>query len=367
MDFLDNKLRQRQNEGTLRELRPFLDGMDFYSNDYLGMATNETLHAQKNKLLLDNELFFRNGAGGSRLISGNFSFYEETEAFLASFYGAESALVFQSGYAALLGTLSCLPSRSDTVLYDELVHASARDGIRLSAARNFSFRHNDINDLEAKLKRSKGTVFVVMESVYSMDGDMSPLPEIKQLQLKYGFVLLVDEAHSGGIYGVQGKGLAYELADNKHVIRIVTFGKAYGAEGACVLGTHTLRNYLVNFSRPFIYTTAPSPDFFAKIRTSVETVSAAHEQREQLTDNIQTFRTVFGEYFPCYASPIQIYKPGSKSDLRKITQRVLDAGFMVRPIYSPTVKEGEERLRIILHSYNNEYQIEQLSEVLLDR
>lgn len=362
MKFLRKKLDERTQNGTLRTLKPFSDAIDFYSNDYLGMATDEAIHQRAKQLLLDNELYFRSGSSGSRLLSGNFSFYEQVEAFLAQFYGAESALVFHSGYDALLGTLSCLPHRSDTVLYDELIHASARDGIRLSSAKNFPFKHNDVKDLESKLKRSEGNVFVVVESIYSMDGDICPLPEIAELQKKYGFVLLVDEAHAGGVFGEKGKGLFVELEQDENNIRIVTFGKAYGIEGACVLGSKTLRDYLVNFSRPFIYTTAPSPAFFAQIQAAVEHVAQADEQRNQLNDNIQSFKNLFSHYFACNTSPIQIYKPGSKERLRNITAKLEETGFAVRPIYSPTVKEGEERLRIILHSYNNEFQLEGLAD-----
>lgn len=366
MKFLHKKLDERKENGTLRTLKPFSDGIDFYSNDYLGMATHEAIHARSRQLLLENELSTRNGSGGSRLLSGNFAYYEKVESFLSSFYGAEAALVYHSGYDALLGTLACLPGRSDTVLYDDLIHASARDGIRLSPAKSFSFRHNDLQDLESKIKRAGGTVFVVVESLYSMDGDMAPLAEIIWLQQQYNFVLLIDEAHAGGIYGTEGKGLAHNF-NAENVIRFITFGKAYGVEGACVLGSKVLRDYLINFSRSFIYTTAPSPSFFAHIQAAVETVAKAEDERILLKENIQSFKNIFSHYFACTHSPIQIYKPGNKKLLVEIANRLLQENITVRPIFYPTVKEGEERLRIVLHSFNNEFQMEGLFKQILNK
>jgi len=364
MRFLHKKLDQRKESGTLRSLKPFSGEIDFYSNDYLGLCTDARIHVRARQLLADAGLTGRNGSAGSRLLSGNFPFYEDTESFLAQFYGAESALIFHSGYTALLGTLSCLPGRTDTVLYDELVHASARDGIRLSPAKNHAFGHNDLADLEAKLQNAQGNVFVVVESLYSMDGDTPPLAEMARLQQQYGFVWVIDEAHAGGVYGEQGRGLTHELGRNENVIRIVTFGKAYGTEGACVLGSALLREYLVNFSRPFIYTTAPAPEFYAKIRASAETASTADTERGRLFQNIRHFGDLFEKHFACTGSPIQVYQPGNVERLQNITRRAAEAGISVRPIYSPTVPEGKERLRIVLHAYNTHEEIQMLYRVL---
>lgn len=365
MKFLHNKLNERRQQGTLRSLKPFADGIDFYSNDYLGMALNPLLHERVPVLLAQAGLHTRNGSGGSRLLSGNFAFYEETEAFLARFYGGESALVYHSGYDALLGTLACVPARGDTVLYDELVHASARDGIRLSWAKSHSFAHNNVNDLETKLQKAEGHIFVVVESLYSMDGDRAPLTQMAQLQQRYGFTWLIDEAHAGGVCGEQGRGLAHGLGDPQNTIRFITFGKAYGIEGACVLGSHVLREYLVNFSRPFIYTTAPAPEFFAKIRAAVEITAKAHTQRQQLQQNIHYFQNRFSPHMACTDSSIQIYQPGNVERLRNQTAKLTQAGIAVRPIYAPTVPVGQERLRIVLHSYNTAKEIELLYTTLI--
>lgn len=364
MKFLRKKLEEREREGTLRKLSTFSQAIDFYSNDYLGMALDESIHHKAKSILLENEMFFRNGSGGSRLLSGNFEFYDAIEQYLADFFHADSALVFHSGYDALLGVLSCLPGRSDTILYDELVHASARDGIRLSSARNFSFRHNDYSDLEAKLKRSEGQVFVVVESIYSMDGDSVDLDLLLALQKKYEFVLLIDEAHAGGVKGEAGKGLSYAVGKQENIIRFITFGKAYGVEGACVLGSDDLKAYLINFSRPFIYTTAPSPAFFANIRASVDHVAACDAQRLALYENMQDFKNRFSHYFPCTDSAIQLFKPGSKRKLNEVSTALTEHGFAIKPIFSPTVKEGEERLRIVLHAFNDEFQLDGFEAVI---
>lgn len=364
MEFLHNKLNERREAGTLRSLKPFAGGIDFYSNDYLGMALTPSLPERVHSLLEQAGLRERNGSGGSRLLSGNFAFYEETEAFLAGFYGAEAALVYHSGYDALLGTLSCLPGRTDTILYDERIHASARDGIRLSWAKSHSFAHNCADDLEAKLQRAQGTVFVVTESLYSMDGDRAPLARIAEMQQQYGFVWLIDEAHAGAVYGEQGRGLAHAFAGRENVIRFITFGKGYGVEGACVLGTAVLREYLVNFSRPFIYTTAPAPDFFAKIRAAVELTATADEARNRLKENIRYFNEKLSPRMVCTDSPIQVLLPGSVEKLKNITAQLTGAGIAVRPIYSPTVPQGQERLRIILHAYNSFDEIDVLEKII---
>lgn len=364
MKFLHNKLAERGQNGSLRSLKPFAGGIDFYSNDYLGMARNPLIAERVPVLLAGAGLHVRNGSGGSRLLSGNFAFYEETEAFLAKFYGAGSALVYHSGYDALLGTLSCLPARGDTVLYDELVHASARDGIRLSWAKSRSFAHNDVNDLETRLQKAEGHVFVVVESLYSMDGDLAPLAEMAELQQRYGFTWLIDEAHAGGVYGEQGRGLAQGQGHPENTVRFVTFGKAYGTEGACVLGPAVLRDYLVNFSRPFIYTTAPAPEFFAKIRAAAEIGTQADPERGRLMENIRYFRAKFSPYMACTDSAIQIYRPGNVERLRQQAERLSQAGVAVKPIYHPTVPLGQERLRIVLHAYNTQEEMERLYTAL---
>ncbi len=361
MEFLRKKLAEREVNGTLRTLKKNEGGMDFFSNDYLGAARNGNLAARTLQVLAEEGLDSQFGSTGSRLISGNLPLYEKVENYLACHFYAESSLVFGSGFAASLGLLSCIGSRNDTILYDELVHASARDGIRLSFSKSFSFKHNDLTDLETKLKKATGQVFVVTESLFSMDGDFCPLEELIRLKSKYDFVLILDEAHSAGIYGEKGRGVSAQFAQENEIIRIVTFGKAFGAEGAAVLGAEILRQCLINFSRPFIYSTAPAPHFFAAIQAAVEWNANADSEREMLMQNISTFNKIWSSG---NNSPIQSIKNKDIESLREMAGRMIELGFLVKPIYSPTVPEGKERIRLVLHAFNTEDELLRLHEIV---
>ena len=233
--YIQLKLKQRTEENNFRSLK-VVDGLvDFYSNDYLGFARNENL--KKNVAAeLKSHPGFSLGSTGSRLLSGNNSYVESLEKILAEFYHAESALLFNSGFAANYGLISTLPYKGDTIIYDELVHASIHDGMRSGKANRVAFIHNDLHDLGRKLEAATGLKYVVIESVYSMDGDFAPLKEIADLCEKHKAGLIVDEAHAVGLFGEKGEGLAVELAvQNKCLARVSTFGKAIGAHGAGIL------------------------------------------------------------------------------------------------------------------------------------
>ncbi|HLK28560.1 MAG TPA: aminotransferase class I/II-fold pyridoxal phosphate-dependent enzyme, partial [Puia sp.] len=248
-DFLHKKLNERKEQNAFRQLRLPDHKIDFCSNDYLGIVKNNLIiwnQTENCKLKTEN---LRHGSTGSRLLTGNYPLIEETEKLIAKFHEAPSGLIFNSGYDANVGLLSCVPQRGDTIIYDYLSHASIRDGIRLSFAESFSFAHNRLDDLEKKLKVSKGNVFVVTESVFSMDGDCAPLNEIVSLCEKYNAHLILDEAHATGVVGEKGEGLAQHLGlHEKFFARMHTFGKAVGCHGAIVLGSKTLHDYLINFS-----------------------------------------------------------------------------------------------------------------------
>src|SRR5690606_181835 len=285
------QLDAQQFRGLNRQTRVVPEGWkDFTSNDYLGLARSEELRNAIDAFL-SRSTRTRNGSGGSRLLSGNSLLAEEAERFVASLSGAPSGLLFSSGYMANLGVLSCIPQRGDTVLYDEHAHASLKDGIRLSLAERFSFRHNDLDDLERKIGKSKGTIFIVVESVYSMDGDLCPLADLVNLAQQHQAVVILDEAHGTGIFGSDGSGLATSLGLEKQIpIRILTFGKAMGIHGACVCCPETVRNYLVNFSRPFIYTTAMADHSLAAIQCSFQFLRERPELKSILADKINLFR-----------------------------------------------------------------------------
>ncbi|MBC8034332.1 MAG: aminotransferase class I/II-fold pyridoxal phosphate-dependent enzyme, partial [Chitinophagaceae bacterium] len=252
-DFLITRLNERRERNAYRELLPASGKADFCSNDYLGIVKNKVLNNRKHTSL-------RSGSTGSRLLSGNYEMIEHLEKQVAAFHGAASGLVFNSGYDANIGLLGSVARKGDSIIYDFLSHASLRDGIRLSAAQAFPFLHNDMESLEKRLKACSpgaNTVFVVTESVFSMDGDLAPLQEIADLCKRYEANLIVDEAHATGVLGPGGAGLVQSLSlQHACFARIHTFGKAVGCHGAVVLGSDVLRNFLINFCRPFIYTTA---------------------------------------------------------------------------------------------------------------
>lgn len=250
--FIKKRLDDRRIAGNLRFLKPQNNLVDFCSNDYLGFARSPVLENKVEEEIKNNGKA-SNGSTGSRLLSGNSDYALALEEYIASVHQSEASLLFNSGYDANLGLFSSLPQRGDTIVTDELIHASAIDGARLSYANRYTFRHNDLQSLEDKLKQAKGNCYVAIESIYSMDGDSPPIPEILNLADKYNAHLIVDEAHAVGLYGL---GLIDESLKDRVFARVVTFGKALGCHGAVILGRTLLKDYLVNFARSFIYTTA---------------------------------------------------------------------------------------------------------------
>ena len=281
-NFLNAKLNQRIASNALRKLKLPGNLIDFCSNDYLGIV--------KNRLLKTAATNLATGSTGSRLLAGNYELIENVEQQIALFHQAENALIFNSGYDANIGLLSCVPQRGDTVLYDYLCHASIRDGIRLSFAQNHSFLHNDTADLEKKLQAAKGNIFIVTESVFSMDGDVAPLAELVAIAAKYKAHLIVDEAHATGIIGNNGEGLVQQLnLQNNIFARVHTFGKACGCHGAAVLGSNKLKDFLINFARSFVYSTSLPAAAIAIISEAYKTFPTLHKEREQLHQLINLF------------------------------------------------------------------------------
>lgn len=359
-DFLERKLDERRAVNAFRRLRLPEGKVDFCSNDYLGVATSGLIEKAW-------EGEWAHGSTGSRLLAGNYRLVEETEGALAVFHDAPGGLIFNSGYDANLGLLSCIPQKGDTILYDSLSHASIRDGIRLSFARAFSFAHNDCVELEKKLQAAgEGNRFVVTESVFSMDGDLAPLREITGLCRRYHAHLIVDEAHATGIIGRKGEGLVQELGlQGECFARIHTFGKAVGCHGAIVLGSVLLRDYLINFCRPFIYTTALSPASVYAIATAYRLLPRLDAERDRLRRHIARFREAAIGYQRLDSSTaIQgIVVPGNE-EVKRLAARLQENGLDVRPILYPTVPKGSERLRIVLHSFNKEEELERMISLL---
>lgn len=365
-------------QDAFRRLRLPEGKIDFCSNDYLGIVTNRVIEAAGSPAPAP-----AHGSGGSRLLAGNYPLIEETEKGIAAFHQAETGLLFNSGYDANLGVLSCIPQRGDSVFYDSLSHASIRDGIRLSFAQSHSFAHNDCADLEKKLQLARAAgppagspeprliaphpnLFVVTESLFSMDGDLAPLEIILSLCRRYGAHLIVDEAHATGVIGPRGEGLVQAKGLQKECLaRIHTFGKAVGSHGAIVLGSPRLRDYLINFCRAFIYTTALPPASVHAIATAYDLFPRMHNERKHLQQLIGRFQSAAIGYERLNSiTPIQVIVVPGNTVVRALADRLQAAGLDIRPILYPTVPKGGERLRIVIHSFNSLEEIDRLIAML---
>jgi 8-amino-7-oxononanoate synthase len=369
---LQQKLQLRKDENALRQLPLVNDLIDFASNDYIGFAKNETIFSQTHQFLLGKNIRL-NGATGSRLLSGNHILYREAEDFIADFHKTDSALIFNSGYDANVGLFSSVPQRNDVILYDELCHASIRDGVQMSHAKAYKFGHNDLEDLESLIQKftsESSAVYIATESVFSMDGDCPNLEQLVNLSEKYNAYLVIDEAHALGVFGSNGEGLVQSLGfQDKVFARIITFGKGLGCHGAAILGSTDLKSFLVNFARSFVYTTGLPPHSVATILESYKVLSQQKDALEKLKSNIVFFnqekmRLGLKPMFVYSKSAIQCTIIQGNEKVKTIAAQLQQKGFDVRPILSPTVPEGQERLRFCLHSYNSETQISKVLELL---
>lgn len=356
--------------------------VDFSSNDYLGAVNHPALARvlqTATRKILKEVPQGTSGATGSRLLTGNYPLYETLEKVVSRFHESESALIFNSGYTANLGFFQSVPQRGDVILYDEYSHASIRDGIKMSDAKAYKFTHNELADLSQKLFKYKQTdtsvIYVITESVFSMDGDSPDLVAMAQLCQTYGVRLVVDEAHAMGVLGIKGQGLVqlYGLSENVFA-RIVTFGKAAGSHGAAVLGSTELKQYLINFARSFIYTTALPPHTVASILAfyqMLDTMETSHmvENVRRLKKNINVFkshipRTGMDNYFVPSVSAIQCAIIPGVEKVKALSRKLKEHGYDVKPILSPTVPEGAERLRFCIHSYNKKEHLHDVLELL---
>ena len=368
-DKLLNKLRQRKEEGAFRNLMPPASGIDFSSNDYLGFARSEK----------ENSREYAVGSTGSRLISGNHHLYEVTERTVADFHKAEAALIFNSGYDANLGLLSALLQRNDYIFYDASVHASIRDGISLGKAKSFKFDHNSLESLKARLSKVLGgnipegsEVYVITETVFSMEGDGPDIAALAAYCQQEGYRLILDEAHAAGVLGPQGRGAVIEAGCEELVFaRVITFGKALGCHGAAILGSSMLRDYLVNYSRSLIYTTALPPLAVFAISRAYERLSGPEGGRaqEDLRRNISFFTTGIKErgltgYFPEARAAIHCCEIGGNDRVKALSGKLRAAGYDVKPILSPTVAGGRECLRFSLHAFNTTEEIRGVLTIL---
>lgn len=361
------KLSKRVENNSYRELKVFYGLSDFYSNDYLGIARNDTVTNLVNITLMGQKDHL-NGSTGSRLLSGNHIWARRCEYYLSEYYKGENALLFNSGYDANLGIMACIGERNDTIIYDELSHASIRDGVRLSVSRSFSFEHNNMDDLRKKIQQGTGQIFIVTESVFSMDGDEAPLKEIVSVAKEHNALVIVDEAHAVGVFGEKGSGLVNALVlENEIFIRVVTFGKGAGMHGAVAICKDDVKNYLINFCRPFIYSTALPPNDCIAIMTAHEIMQEKEEDRELLKNNINYFRKKVKESkldLIDGTGPICAIIVKGNETVKQVSNLLISDGLGVLPVLSPTVPEGKERLRVIIHSYNTQEEMDKLIELL---
>ena len=372
---LEQKLEARKANNTLRKLGVHSSLVDFSSNDYLGFSKSEIIFTKTHQFLNKNKII-QNGATGSRLLSGNYSLFSVVETMLSQAYKSESALLFNSGYNANMGFFSCVPQRGDIVLYDEYIHASIRDGISLSNAKGYKFKHNNFEELEKLINRHSKEIFkpyqniyIVTESVFSMDGDSPDLVALSNISKKHNAFFIVDEAHAVGVLGEYGEGLVQALNLEHHVFaRIITFGKALGCHGAVVVGSENLIQYLINFSRNFIYTTALSPHSLVTIKeASYQLINAS--ERAKLHENIRCFKAEITNNklennFIESNSAIHCCLISGNKNVKTIAFQLQNEGFNVKPILSPTVPKGQERLRFCLHSYNSNQEILRVLKLL---
>lgn len=343
------KIEKIKAENNYRELK-FAQGLDFSSNDYLGLADHPKIKAAVINYLNSGGAV---GSGGARLLTGNKKEHQELEEFAADYFNKEACLFFNSGFMANYAIFTTLPQRKDFIIYDELIHASVRDGIQASLAKSIKFSHNDLNSLKEKVETAQNlnaeTIWLAIESVYSMDGDIAGISGVLELIKSYKNIYLVlDEAHAVGIFGQEGKGLSYNLDYDKLIV-LHTCGKALGVSGALVCGQKSIIEFLINKSRPFIFTTAESPIIAVAVKEALIVSQEESWRREKLRELIK------------YAN----HKTQVIPIIFDNSQKALDAaavlqskGFDVRAIRPPTVPSA--RLRISLNANRTTEEIDEL-------
>mgnify|MGYP002620715732 CR=1 FL=1 len=352
-DSHERALKALERRGRLRTLAP-RRGIDFSSNDYLGLAASAEL-SEAVARALDRGVAV--GAGGSRLLRGNDPEHEALEAEAARFFGAESCLYFGGGFLANYALFSTLPARGDLVVHDTLIHASVLDGVRAGKAAAVSAAHNDAEAFDDAIRDWRanggtGRPWIAVESLYSMDGDAAPLADLAAVARRHDGMLVIDEAHATGVLGPQGRGLGHALEGAPGVISLHTCGKALGTTGALVLAPRIIRDYLVNRARPFIYATAPSPLMAASVRAALTLVqSEAGAQRRARLASLVAFagremeRKIGITPSGTHIQPIVL---GADERAVSAAKALIEDGFDIRAVRPPTVPEGTARLRLSL-------------------
>jgi glycine C-acetyltransferase/8-amino-7-oxononanoate synthase len=384
MEWLTSWLENRVKKGTLRQLRPVerlghgrlrqigaasstQSLLDFSSNDYLGLSEHPDLIAASRKALEK----YGTGAGAARLMSGDLSLYHELEEKIARLKSKEAGLLFGNGYMANTGVIPTLTGRGDVIFSDRLNHASIYDGCLLSGAKLKRFNHNDLDHLEMLLKKERGKsrALIVVESVYSMDGDMCPLQELVTLKERYGCLLMVDEAHATGLFGNNGGGLIEETGVAAGVdIAMGTFGKALGSYGAYIAASKDMVLYLLNQARSFVYSTALPPAVAAASLAALEIIRNKPELRRELQVKTHLFKSLLkkggidDDLGPTQIVPVLV---GESHDAVKLATALLENNIFATAIRPPTVPEGTARIRFSITLHHADDDIQNAASVLL--
>jgi 8-amino-7-oxononanoate synthase len=337
-------------------------GIDFSSNDYLGLSNHPALRQAAIEAL---EGGIEIGASGSRLLRGHRTAHEGLEAFAAAYFECPRALFFANGFQANYALITTLISRDDVAVFDALCHASMRDGLRAARCNSIKIAHNDLDAFDDALKKPRATatnLWILVESIYSMDGDIAPVRELLALAEKYDAILIVDEAHSTGVSGATGRGETEGLVHDR-LISLHTCGKALGVAGALVCANESIVDYLINTARPFVYSTAPMPLQAALVKRALELVRDEPQLREQLS----ALKTVAAKCLPDFAVNSQVVPiiVGEDNATVRLAKALQASGFDIRAIRPPTVPEGTARLRLSLHTGLRPHNIEEFSGALL--
>lgn len=360
--YMLDRLRQRELNQQKRVLVKNKWPFDFASNDYLGFARSPLL---QERILQKMQTIDSIGATGSRLLTGNSALAEEVEEQIARFFGFEKALIFPCGFTLNCSLLAAFAEEHDSILMDENVHASLKNGLKLSPAPGYFFRHNDLNQLEARLSKQRSKrreIFVVLESLYSMDGDSLDLEEVLRLCEHYSARLIIDEAHAVGVLGDRGRGLVCDLSKQKETFaQVITFGKAFGCHGGALLGSRELIDYATNFCHSFIYTTGLAAYSYIAIGEALRLFEEDAKPFLDLHKKIGIFNRELGieHKTPIYSFPFE-----DTDRLRHSARHLQELGFGILPIYSPTVRKGTERLRVSIHAHNTDSEIEMCAREL---
>jgi 8-amino-7-oxononanoate synthase len=358
-----------KNDDRLRSITPRA-GIDFSSNDYLALAGCQRMRKAISAAI---EAGTPIGAGGSRLLRGNCVEHESLEAEATRFFGAEAAIFFASGYIANFALLTTLPQRGDLLVLDQLVHASLHEGARAGRAEFRFSAHNDANSVEEVIgtwrsKGGTGRIWIVAESLYSMDGDFAPLDALSAIANRHDAFLMVDEAHATGVFGPGGRGLTAPYGGHENLIAIHTCGKALGAAGALVTTTKLLRDFIVNRCRPFIFSTAPSPLMAVAVQEALSILRDEPERQQRLTRLIAFAHRKIGASpgWRLSGSQIMPFIVGDNARAMRLAATLQARGFDIRGIRPPTVPAGTARLRISLTNNVDESDVRAMLDALVE-